>query len=101
MSLRVGIRVGFVVLLASFAVGAAMIARGMALVFAGDPQAAYATGGTLKPAHAVTMHAILVLPALAWLLSFTNWSEQRRLRLVLTASGGFVAFAVVAALLSS
>jgi hypothetical protein len=27
MSLRVGIRVGFVVLLASFAVGAAMIAR--------------------------------------------------------------------------
>jgi hypothetical protein len=72
------------------AVGALMIAKGMMLVFAGDPQAAYATGGTLKPPHAVAMHAILVLPALAWLSSFANWSERRRVGIVLVASAGYV-----------
>jgi hypothetical protein len=34
----------------------------------GDPQAACAAIGTLSPVHAVAMPAILVLPALAWLL---------------------------------
>jgi hypothetical protein len=49
-----------------------MIAKGMILVFAGDPEAAYATGGTLKPTHGVTMHGILVLPLVAWLSSFAD-----------------------------
>jgi hypothetical protein len=61
----VAIRTGFVVLLGSMVTGALMIAKGMSLVFTGDPQAAYLTGGSLKPTHAVTMHAVLVLPALA------------------------------------
>jgi hypothetical protein len=90
ISLRVAIRIGFVSLLGSLVVGATMIAKGMSLVFGGDPQAAYTTGGALKPIHAVTMHAILVLPMLAWLLSFANWSEQFRLRLVLAAASGYV-----------
>src|SRR5260370_33552854 len=51
-SLRIAIRIAFVTLLTSLAVGASMIAKGMLLVFKGDPQAAYATGGTLKPTHA-------------------------------------------------
>jgi hypothetical protein len=97
ISLRVAIRIGFVALLASLVVGAAMIAKGMSLVFGGDPQVAYATGGALKPIHAVTMHAILVLPMLAWLLSFANWSEQLRLRLVLAAASGYVVLTGVVA----
>jgi hypothetical protein len=52
-----------------------MIAKGMLLVFHGDPQAAYANGGMVKPTHGVMMHDGLVLPALAWLLSFSNWNE--------------------------
>ena len=52
--------------------------QGMRLVFAGDAPQAYETGGTLKPTHAVTLHAILVLPALAWLVSFADWSEESR-----------------------
>jgi hypothetical protein len=72
-------------------VGGLMIAKGMALVFAGDAQAAYLTGGSLKPIHAVTMHAILVLPALAWLLSLTTWSEPRRAKMVLLAVAGYAA----------
>ena len=92
-SLRIAIRIGFATLFGSLVVGALMIAQGMALVFAGDPQAAYATGGTLRPTHAVTMHGILVLPLLAWLLSLTDWNERRRLRIVLLAAAGYVMFA--------
>jgi len=97
ISLRIAIQIGFVVLCAAMAIGAVMIARGMMLVFQGDPARAYATGGALKPTHAVTMHAILVLPSLAWLLSFADWSERRRLRVVLTASAGYVLLAGVVA----
>jgi hypothetical protein len=93
ISVRVAIQIGFVGLVAAVVAGALMIAKGMVLVFAGDPQAAYATGGGLKATHAVTMHAILVLPALAWLLSFANWSERRRLRVVLLAAAGYVVLA--------
>jgi hypothetical protein len=76
-------------------VGALMIAKGMLLVFRGDSQAAYVTGGVLKPTHAVALHAVLVLPALAWLLSLTNWSEEGKLRLVAVGAAGYIAFAVV------
>jgi hypothetical protein len=45
------------------------------------------------------MHAILVLPALAWLFSLTSWPERqrRRLRAVLFATAGYAAFAGVIA----
>jgi hypothetical protein len=98
ISLRRAIQVGFVALCGAMATGATMIARGMMLVFAGDPAAAYATGGALKPTHAVTMHAILVLPLLAWLLSFAGWSERDRLRVVLLASAAYLALAGVIAI---
>jgi hypothetical protein len=97
VSLRIAIRIGFVIVLMSLAVGALMIAKGMRLVFAGDPQAAYATGGALKPTHAAAMHAILVLPLLAWLLSFTDWSERRRVGVVLLGTAGYLLLAAVIA----
>jgi hypothetical protein len=96
-AMRVAIRTGFVVLLASMVTGALMIAKGMSLVFTGDPQAAYLTGGSLKPTHAVTMHAVLVLPALAWLLPLTGWNEQRQTRVILVAAGGYVVLAAAVA----
>jgi hypothetical protein len=57
----------------------------MRLVFGGDPQGAYATGGWLKPVHGVLMHGILVLPLLAWLMARGNWDERSQLRGVRTA----------------
>jgi hypothetical protein len=69
----------------------------MLLVFSGAPTVAYATGGSLKPTHAVTMHAILVLPMLAWLLSFADWTERRRVRVVLLGAAGYLALAAVVA----
>jgi hypothetical protein len=97
ISLRFAIQIGLIALVGAVVVGALMIAKGMMLVFAGHPQAAYATGGTLKPIHAVTMHGILVLPALAWLLSFAQWSERRRLAVVVVAAIGYIVLSVVAA----
>ncbi len=97
LSLLIAIRIGFVVLVGSMVVGALMIAKGMTLVFAGDPQAAYATGGALKPIHGMTMHGILVLPALAWVLSLAPWSERQRIGAVLLAAAGYVAIAAVVA----
>jgi hypothetical protein len=94
-SLRIAIQTGFLTLTSSLMVGALMIAKGMRLVLAGDAPRAYATGGTLKPTHAVTMHAILVLPALAWLLSFADWSEERRVRVVTIGSVGYLLLVVV------
>ena len=98
VSMRIAIQIGFVALACAVLMGALMIAKGMMLVFAGNPQAAYATGGSLKPTHAVTMHAILLFPLLAWLLSFADWSEHRRLGAVLVAAGGYVVLAGVVAL---
>jgi hypothetical protein len=96
-SVRIAIRIGLVTLSMSLLVGALMIVKGMRLVFAGDPQAAYATGGALKPTHAVAMHAILVLPLLAWLLSFASWTERRRVNVVLLAAAGYLVLAGVVA----
>jgi formate-dependent nitrite reductase membrane component NrfD len=85
------------VLCSSMVVGGLMIAKGMVLVVSGDPQAAYATAGALKPTHAVTMHGVLVLPLLARLLSFSRFSERRQLAVVVVASAGYVLLAVVVA----
>ena len=92
-SLTAAIRAGFVALVVAQLAGALMIARGMRLALSGDPQRAYASGGALKATHAATMHAILLLPLLAWLLSFVPWSEPRRLRTVLVATAGYAALA--------
>ncbi|MGW4519518.1 hypothetical protein [Amycolatopsis sp. NPDC004378] len=84
-SMRLAIRAGLVVLLVALATGAVMIARGVVLARGGDPEGAYTTAGSLKPLHAVAMHAILVLPALAWVLRFSRWPEAHRMRVVVAA----------------
>jgi hypothetical protein len=99
ISMRVAVRFGFLALFGAQVVGALMIAKGMTLVSAHNPQAAYATGGTLKPLHAAAMHGIQVLPGLAWLLSQLDWSEQRRLTVVLAAGAAYLlAAAAIAAM---
>lgn len=68
------VRSGFAILLVALASGAAMIARGVVLTRTGHQEAAYRSTASLKPLHGVSLHAVLVLPALAWLLSRTSWS---------------------------
>jgi hypothetical protein len=96
-SMRLALRAGFVTMLIGLASGAAMIARGVVLVDTGHQQLAYQVGGFLKPLHAVSLHGVLVLPALAWLLARTDWSESRRTRAMAVAAAGY-AVAICAAL---
>ncbi|MET7540867.1 hypothetical protein [Streptomyces sp. NPDC005507] len=72
------LRSGFAILLVALASGAAMIARGVILTKTGHQEAAYHSTAPLKPLHGVSLHAVLVLPALAWLMSRTAWSERTR-----------------------
>jgi hypothetical protein len=99
-SMRLALRFGFALLLAGLVSGAAMIARGVRLREAGDTAAVYHDVGYLKWFHAVTLHAILVLPLLAWLLSRTDRSETQRTRVVAVVSGVYVVAAVAALVVS-
>jgi hypothetical protein len=96
-SLRLAIRYGLLVFLVALGSGAAMIARGTRTART-DPQLAWDTLGALKPIHAVAMHAVLVVPALAVLLRATGWSQRRQLALVwlgITGYTGLLATVVV------
>jgi hypothetical protein len=94
-SMRLAVRAGLVALDVAVLVGAMMIATGISRALGGDQQAAYAVGGALKPAHAVTMHGVLVLPAMAWLLAQAGWPERRRVRVVWLAVAGYALLAGV------
>ncbi|MFD9461772.1 hypothetical protein [Streptomyces sp. NPDC060027] len=89
------VRSGFAILLVALASGAAMIARGVVLTRTGHQEAAYHSTAPLKPLHGVSLHAVLVLPALAWLLSRTGWSDKAGRRVMYGAVGCY-ATAVVA-----
>lgn len=80
------VRAGFAMLMVGLLSGAAMIARGVVDTRTGHQSAAYHSTGALKPLHAVSLHAVLVLPALARLLAFTPWSAAARERLVRVAA---------------
>jgi hypothetical protein len=96
-SMRLALRAGFALLLAGLASGAAMIARGEILIKQGHRAQAYSHAGFLKWPHAVTLHAVLVLPLLAWWLahaSRTPRTEAQRTRVVATAAATYVVAAV-------
>ncbi|MFI6678816.1 hypothetical protein [Kribbella sp. NPDC050470] len=79
-SLAWAIRLGLLLMLVSQGVGAQMIAEG------GNT---FGTAGALKVPHAVTLHAVQVLPALAILLLVSRSSERRRVRLVVLGAVGY------------
>ena len=93
--MRLSIRVGFGSLLVGLAIGAVMIAIGTAAARTISLDAAYNTAVVLVPGHAAAMQGILVLPILAWLTKFTDWSDARRTRAVTVACLGFVVSAGV------
>lgn len=79
-SLAWAIRLGLLLMLVSQGVGAQMIAEG------GNT---FGTAGALKVPHAVTLHAVQVLPALAILLLVAKSTERRRLRIVALGAAGY------------
>jgi hypothetical protein len=97
-SLRLAVRFGLFALLVALGVGAMMIADGVALSRGGQPDLAYTQAGALKLFHTVPMHAILIVPGLAWLLRFTNWSEARRVRAIWGTIGVYTVLIAAAAI---
>ncbi|MGW1270972.1 hypothetical protein [Streptomyces sp. NPDC002491] len=96
--MALAVRSGFAILLVALASGAAMIARGVVLTRTGHQEAAYHSTAPLKPLHGVSLHAVLVLPASAWLMaSRTSWSEKARWRITAAAVGCYAAAVVAAA----
>ena len=51
----------------------------------------------MKQPHALALHGIQVLGALAWLLLFTEWSERLRLVVVLVAAVCYTGLVAVSA----
>ncbi len=79
-SLAWAIRLGLLLMVVSQAVGVQMITEG------GNT---YGAAGALKVPHAVTLHAVQVLPALAILLLVARSTERRRLRIVALGAIGY------------
>jgi hypothetical protein len=104
--LALAIRAGLVGLLAAQASGVWMLGHGLALVDAdADPatgsMSVWGAAGSMKFAHAVPMHAIQVLAALAWLLSLSGLPQRRQARLVALAVVGYGGLVGVALLRTS
>jgi hypothetical protein len=99
-SFKWAVRLGLVLLLSSQVIGALMVQNGMAKVV--DPQtgrflpeavasaAVFGAAGSMKMPHALTLHAVQLLPLLSLLLGVGRWRESRRVAAVLVA---FLAYA--------
>jgi hypothetical protein len=96
-SMAVAIRGGLVILLVAQGVGGWMIGHGVGPASDGVTQGLTTVGaaGVMKVPHAVAMHAIQVLPALAWLAGFAALAERRRVGLVWAATAGYGALVAV------
>jgi cytochrome bd-type quinol oxidase subunit 2 len=94
--MRLAVRVGLTVLVLSQVFGATLVAN------AQPPTATdlsiFGATGQLKVPHAVTLHALQILPMLAWLLTRTRWSERDRVRAVAAGAAGYLGLVVVSAL---
>ena len=98
-SMAWAIRVGLVVLVISQVLGNLIIQNGIPKVmdfetgeFIREGLSStniFGASGLMKLPHALSLHAVQVLPALAWLLLFTNWSEGQRIRTVMVAIVGY------------
>jgi hypothetical protein len=96
-SMAVAVRAGLLILLMAQGVGGWMIGHGVGPASDGVTQGLTTVGaaGVMKVPHAVAMHAIQVLPGLAWLLGFAAVGERRRLGLVWAATTGYGALVAV------
>lgn len=85
---------GLLLLVFGLLSGAAVKARGTVEKRTGTAARAYEVTGFMQDFHGVTLHGVLVLPALAWCLARTSLTEATRYRLVAAAIGCYVAAAV-------
>jgi hypothetical protein len=99
-SMAVAVRAGMLMLLVAQGVGGWMIGHGVGPAGEGVTQGltTFGAAGVMKVPHATAMHAVQVLPGLAWLLSFAALPERQRLGLVWAATTGYAALVAVSLL---
>jgi hypothetical protein len=99
-SMAVAVRAGLVILLVAQGIGGWMIGHGVGPASDGVTTGltTFGAAGVMKVPHAVAMHAIQVLPGLAWLLGFAAVGERRRVGLVWAATTGYGALVAVSLL---
>ena len=93
------IRLGMLLLLVAQYFGTQIIANGTTLLAEGSPGPfnIFGEAGVMKLPHFFAMHAVQVLPILAWLLGFTRWPQGRVVALVIVATAGYTALLAVTA----
>lgn len=98
-SMALAIRVGLVLLLVGQVLGGAIVANGTAIDRPPTEAdlAVFGAAGAMKVPHAVALHAVQVLPALAGLASLTSMTERRRRSVVAVAAGGYAALVAASA----
>ena len=55
----------------------------------------FGAAGSIKVPHALSLHAIQVLPLNAFLLRFTNWDESKRTPALIVAAAGYLGLVAV------
>ena len=88
-SLKWAVTSGILLLLASLAFGFVMIANSSHTI---------GLAGQMKVPHALALHAVQVLPLLAWLLSFTGFRENKRNRIVIAGIASYAALVGITSL---
>lgn len=96
----VGVRAGLLVLIASQALGGAIIANGLSIDRAPTETdlAVFGSAGVMKVPHAVAMHAVQVLPVLAVMLASTSLGPRRRRQVMWAAAGAYTGLVIASAL---
>jgi hypothetical protein len=101
-SMALAIRAGTLLLLAGQVLGVAILQNGSEKVAADRSAIAQASvfglAGQMKVPHAVALHAVQVLPVLAWLLSVSPLAERARVRIVAVAAMGYTGLVGVSGL---
>ncbi len=104
-SLRWAIRLGLLGLVISQVIGFLILQNGFSRVV--DPQsgaflpqnlataATWGSAGAMKIPHALSLHAIQLLPILVLLLLMVGWEERRIFRVLLAAAGGYAGLLAV------
>lgn len=94
-AMLLAIRVSMLLLLVGQVLGGLIVAVGVPAAASGDdavfgPQGVvFGDGGILKSPHGIAMHAIQVLPLLAWLGALAGWGGRRQFRMSLASALGY------------
>jgi hypothetical protein len=100
-SIRWATRAGLGLVVAGLGMGAVMIAEGIGQDLENEAPGQVSSPVTFGEAglvvfpHLLSLHSLLVLSVLVWLLTFTTWPERRRVAVVQIATVGYFALVAV------